>query len=85
MITEYEPEIMNNSKNNFCKCDNHIQCFQINEFNNCKNNKLIFDNLPLFNILINPKTKIKFILPKKLETSKIDLCTFVKVLLYIIK
>jgi hypothetical protein len=85
MITEFEPEINKNLLDNLCKCDNHIQCFQINEFNNCVNNKIIFENLPLFNILINSKTKIKFILPKKFKTSKIDLITFVKVLLYIIK
>jgi hypothetical protein len=83
MITDFEEN--NDSTNNSCKCDNYIQCFQINEFNNCKNNKIIFDNLPLFNILINPNTKIKFILPKKFKTSNMDLINFVKILLYIIK
>jgi hypothetical protein len=78
MVTEFEPI-------NKCTCENNIQCFQINELNNCEYKELIFDNLPLFNILVNPNTKIKFILPKKIKKSNMDLVDFVKVLLYIIK
>ncbi len=69
---------------NMCNCDKNIECFQINELNNCKYYKLIIDNLPLFNILINPNNK-KYSLPKTLSSSSLDVVNFMNILLYIIK
>jgi hypothetical protein len=80
MITEFEP--IDDIK---CNCDKNIECFQINELHKCKYNKLIIDNLPLFNILINLNIKTKFSLPKELSSSSIDIVTFMNILLYIIK
>ncbi len=79
MTSEFEP--IDNIK---CNCDKNIECFQINELNNCKYYKLIIDNLPLFNILINPNNK-KYSLPKELSSSSIDVVTFMNILLYLIK
>ncbi len=80
MTTEFEP--INNTK---CNCDKNIECFQINELNNCKYSKVIIDNLPLFNILINLNYKHKFSLPKELSSSSIDVIAFMNILLYLIK
>uniref|UniRef100_A0A6C0HVH2 Uncharacterized protein n=1 Tax=viral metagenome TaxID=1070528 RepID=A0A6C0HVH2_9ZZZZ len=80
MTTEFEP--IDDIK---CNCDKNIECFQINELHKCKYNKLIIDNLPLFNILINLNIKTKFSLPKELSSSSIDIVTFINILLYIIK
>jgi hypothetical protein len=83
MITNFdELENIDNSK---CICDKSIECFQINELNNCNYYDLIIETLPLFKILINPNIETKFSLPKKFETSNIDLLKFTKILLYIIK
>jgi len=83
MITNFDGvENINASK---CNCDKSIECFQINELNNCKYYKLILDNLPLFNILINPNSKKKYSLPKESNKSDTDIVNFIKILLYIIK
>ena len=80
MTTEFEP--IDDIK---CNCDKNIECFQITELYKCKYNKLIIDNLPLFNILINLNIKTKFSLPKELSSSPIDIITFMNILLYTIK
>jgi hypothetical protein len=72
--------------NNYqCSCDKSIDCFQINQLNNCKYYSLIIDKLPLFKILINPNINTKFSLPTEFSTSDTNLIHFTKVLLYIIK
>ena len=78
--------ITSNSNSNYqCSCDKSIDCFQINQLNNCKYYSLIIDKLPLFKILINPNINTKFSLPTDFSTSNTNLIHFTKVLLYIIK
>lgn len=80
MMTSFD-----NNYNLKCTCDKSIECFQINELIYCKNYKLILDNLPLFNILINPNFKKTYSLPKTSKNSDMDVVDFIKVLLYVIK
>jgi len=82
MVTDFEQTIDNFQT---CKCDKYIECFQINELNDCKNNKIILDNLPLFKILVNPQHKQKFKLPKKFKNSQTNIVVFIRVIVYIIK
>jgi len=82
-ITEFD---VNYEKEDIgCKCDKNFECFQIKEFNNCKNKDVLLDNLPLFKILINPNTKIKFYLPNTFNNSNINLIDFIKMMVFIIK
>ncbi len=67
---------INNINNNICYCDDeNYNCINLD---NCKNKKIIIDNLPLF-------TKNYYKLDTKCNTNMIEASDFKKLLDYIIK
>jgi hypothetical protein len=70
--------------NSECNCSQFINCYNSSKLKNCKYYNLIINNLPLFQILINPNIKKKYTLPKNWNNSKLNPNEFFKLMFYII-
>jgi hypothetical protein len=84
MINTYVRCVDFNEDTSECTCEQLITCYQLDNLNKCKYYDLIINNVPLFEILLNPDTHTKFNLPNKWHNSELNITEFFKIIYYII-